>query len=127
MWPGPRPTSVPSGILNPSNHLATIHQCHRQNVAWAEAYLCTKWYLESIQPFGHNTPMSQTDRRRQTEPRSDSIAQQVLSSNSDVRLFGHNRHGPKSRGLLCPFLWGIGESQKSKQLQGTSTDLEWPS
>jgi len=32
MLPGPRPTSVPSGILNPnlSYRLAPIHQCYRQ-------------------------------------------------------------------------------------------------
>jgi len=28
---GPRPTSIPSGIPNLSNRLATIHQCHRQD------------------------------------------------------------------------------------------------
>jgi len=32
------------------------------------------------------------------------IQKQVLSSSWDWRSFGHNRHGPKSRGLLCPFL-----------------------
>jgi len=33
MWPGPRPTSVPSGIVihrDPSNRLATVHQRYRQ-------------------------------------------------------------------------------------------------
>jgi len=30
MWPGPRPTSMPSFILIHSNRLATIHQHHRQ-------------------------------------------------------------------------------------------------
>ena len=29
-----------------------------------------------------------------------------LSSCWDGRPFGHNRHGPKSGGLLCPFPWG---------------------
>jgi len=31
---------------------------------------------------------------------------QELSSCWDKRLFGHNRHGSKSGGLLCPFRWG---------------------
>jgi len=31
----------------------------------------------------------------------------------------------KVGGGLCPFSWGIGD-WKPKQLQGTSTDLEWP-
>jgi len=31
---------------------------------------------------------------------------QELSSCSDGRPFGHNTHGPKSVGLLCPFPWG---------------------
>ena len=30
---------------------------------------------------------------------------QELSSYSDGRPFDHNRHGPKSGGLLCPFPW----------------------
>jgi len=33
--------------------------------------------------------------------------------------------GPKSRGLLCPFL-GNRRKSEPKQLQGTSTDVEWP-
>ena len=56
MWPAPRPTSDAKFHLDPSNRLATIHQRHRQNrqrqtgqtqqsVAWAEAYLRTKWHL----------------------------------------------------------------------------------
>ena len=31
MWPGPRPTSIPSGIPNPSNRLATIQQRYRRD------------------------------------------------------------------------------------------------
>jgi len=34
------------------------------------------------------------------------ITIQELSSCWDGRPFGHNRHGPKSGGLLCPFPWG---------------------
>jgi len=30
VWPGPRPTCEPSFIFIPSDHLATIHQYHRQ-------------------------------------------------------------------------------------------------
>jgi len=45
IWPGPRPTSIPSGSL-------------------------------SIQPFGRNTPTSQTDRT--DRQRTDSIGQTVI-------------------------------------------------
>ena len=34
------------------------------------------------------------------------VSEQELSSCWDGRSFGHNSHGPKSGGLLCPFLWG---------------------
>ena len=33
--------------------------------------------------------------------------------------------GRKVGGCSAPF-WGIGEGRKPKQLQGTSTDVEWP-
>jgi len=48
---------------------------------------------------------------------------QVLSSSRDGRSFGHNRHGPKSRGFLCPVFEGTREGRKPKQLQGTSTGM----
>jgi len=34
---------------------------------------------------------------------TNSIKQQELSSCWDGPTFGHNRHDPKSGGLLCPF------------------------
>jgi len=41
MWPGPRPTSIPSFILIPLTGLATIHERHRQDrqttVPWHRA------------------------------------------------------------------------------------------
>jgi len=60
MWPGPRPTFVPSGILI---HPAVCHNKQAENcglcpvlrrgagspsntVAWVEAYLHTKWHLD---------------------------------------------------------------------------------
>jgi len=46
---------------------------------------------------------------------------QVLSNSWDRRPCGYNRHGTKSRGLLCPW---AGEGQKPKQLQGRSTDVD---
>ena len=48
---------------------------------------------------------------------------QVLSSSWDGRPLGHNRHGLKSRGLLC-FFGGTGEGRKMKQQQGTNTNVE---
>jgi len=86
MWPEPRPTSIPSGIL--------IHQAIWPQQIWAEnwggcapleegdlgphltqcvqsrglpACQVSSW---SVQPFAHNTPTLQTGQDRQ---RSDSI------------------------------------------------------
>jgi len=64
MSPGPRPTSVPSGIL--------IHPALWPQQTWAKngggLWLGSKPIsIPSIQPFGHNTPTSQTDRIGQTE------------------------------------------------------------
>jgi len=70
MWPGLRSASV-KWRFHPSNRLATIDMGQKlggggcalfsggswvpieHKVAWAEAYLHTKWH-QSIQPFGHN-------------------------------------------------------------------------
>jgi len=51
MSPGPRPTSVPSGILDLFSHLATIHQYYRQD-SGPEPLLVTvagKWLCVYIQ------------------------------------------------------------------------------
>jgi len=61
MWPGPRSTSVPSGIL--------IHP--------------------SIQPFGYNTPTSQTDGQdRSTGQRSDGIGRTTLQAAAQKLVLG---------------------------------------
>jgi len=47
--------------LNPSGRLAARDMGpHLTQCGWAEAYLHAKFHLDSIQPFGHNTPTSQT-------------------------------------------------------------------
>ena len=38
---------------------------------------------------------------------------QELSSCIYGRPFGHNKHGPKSGGLLCPFPWGAAVSSNT--------------
>jgi len=84
MSPGPRPASLPSGILiNPANW---------PQQTWAE----NGWGLS---PFGgelglHLTQMSLG--RRQPSYQVASWA---------IQPFARNRHGPKS-GWLCPFLGG---------------------
>ena len=96
IWPGQRPTSMPSFIL--------IHAAVWPQQTWAKncgvvpfgrtgagPYLTqcgqdrglpprqvSSW---SMQPFGHNTPTSQTDRHdRQTGQRSNSIGGTVLQT-----------------------------------------------
>ena len=46
--------------------------------------------------------------------------QQELSNNWDGRLFGHNRHGLKSRGLLCPFL-----GDRRSEAEATAGHKHW--
>jgi len=41
----------------------------------------------------------------------------VISSSWDGRPFGHNRHGPKSRALLCPF-WGDRRRSEAEAIAG---------
>jgi len=74
MWPEPRPTSIPSGILIhpaiwPQHTWAKNGGCallrgelgpHLTQCGWGQGLRpcqVSSWY---IQPFGHNTPMSQT-------------------------------------------------------------------
>ena len=54
MSPGPRPTSVPRGIFGHNRHGRKLGRAPlfggswvpiKHNVAWAEAYLHTKWHL----------------------------------------------------------------------------------
>ena len=85
MWPGPRPTSVPSeGHLDPSSRLATIHRPKLpkkwgllypffggagspSNTMWPgprpRSTSMPSFTLIHIQPFGHSTPTLQTDRQ----------------------------------------------------------------
>jgi len=99
MWPGPRPSSVPSSILiHPAVWLQQtwaenwgavplfVGAGFPSNTMWPETSLppcqVSSW---SIQLFGHNTPTSQTDRTDrqpgQTDrQRSDGIGQTVLQT-----------------------------------------------
>ena len=84
MSPGPRRISVPSGIL--------IHQA-----VWPQQ---TGWKLGdgAMPPWGSWVPISQCCLGRSLPPH------QVASRS--IQPFGHDRHGPKTGGLLCPFLVG---------------------
>jgi len=83
MWPGPRPTFVPSGIL--------IHQAVWPQQTWAENWgLC---------PLG----MELGPHLTQCCPGRGLPSYQVAPSS--IQLFGHHSHGPKISGRgLCPFL-----------------------
>jgi len=97
LWPGARPTSLLSGIL--------IHLAVSPQQTWAENWCVCPFWLGlsphliqcgqgrgllpyqlaswSIQPFGHNIPMSQTGQDRQ---RSDSIKRTVFSERELVHV-----------------------------------------
>jgi len=97
MWPEPRPTSIPSGIL--------IHPAVWPQYTWAEKWGCCTPFLErglgphltqcrlgrglppyqvsswSIQPLGHSIPTLQTDKTDKTDrQRSDSIGRTILQT-----------------------------------------------
>jgi len=142
MLPRPRPTIIPSGILI---HPAVWPQqiwaenwglcpflegrwvCIQDNVAWAEAYLCTKCYFDpsshlaitvidrklgGCAPFlgGEMGPhLAQCGLGRGLPP------YQVASWH--IQLFGHNRNEPKIGGL-CP----LGEGELGTHLAQCGLD-----
>jgi len=96
MRPGPRPTSISSGILIhaavwPHKHWSKIGglcpifgegalghnltQCGQGRSLPARQVSSL-----SVQPFGHNTPTSQTGQTEQDRQRSDSIGRTVLQT-----------------------------------------------
>ena len=94
------------------------------NVAWAEAYLHTKWHLDS---FSH---LGTTDMGRKLEglcplfwggEMGPHLAQCGLPpyqvASWSIEPHGHNRYGPKIRGGLCPFRRGG---------PGFSSNTVWP-
>jgi len=137
MWPGPRPSSIPSGILIHPARLATKQTwaenwgavplfggrelgLHLQNVSWPEAYLRTKWHLDpssclATMDMGWKlgaVPLlrgiwvphvTQCHLGRGLPPH------QVASWS--IQPFGHNRHADMGRkwGWLCPFGGGRAE------------------
>jgi len=101
--PGPRPTSIPSGMMTG----ILIHPAIWPQQIWdkigvvpllfgggelgphltqcGQGWGLPAWQVSScwsVQPFGHNTPMSQTGQGRQ---RSDSIGQTVLQTVTQKR------------------------------------------
>jgi len=94
MSPGLKPTSIPSGILI---HPAVWPQYTwaekwgpvvrlsmgggANNVAWVEAYLCTKWYLH---PSNYLATIHQ--RYRQTGQWSRSIGRTVTCNSRPIKL-----------------------------------------
>ena len=85
MWPRPRSTSLPSGIL--------IHPSVWPQQTWAENSM-------GLCPFGGGVcpHLRQCGQGRGLPP------YQVASSS--IQPFGHNRHRPKIGGLPFPFLGG---------------------
>ena len=81
--PWPRPTSVRSGTL--------IHPAVWLQQTWAENW----WAVPLRRELSTHLTVW-------PGPRSISLPSGIL-----IRLlFGHNRHGPTTWGLLCPFLGG---------------------
>jgi len=88
-------------------------------MARAEAYLRTKWHLDPSsrlattdmgRKLGGAVPIEVELGPHLTQccPGRGLRSYQVASSS--IQPFGHNRHGPKICGGLCPFLGGAGSS-----------------
>ena len=119
MWPRPRPTFVPSGIL--------IHTAIWPQKTWTENWgrgLRTKWHLDLSsrlatidigRKLGGGAPFfgrgSWGPHLSQCGLGRGLPTCQVPSWS--IQPFGHNRHGPKIVGL-CPF-WGGGAGSPSIQ------------
>jgi len=117
--------------IDPSSRLATTDMgrkfgvlCHflrgswvpiQHNVAWAEAYPRTKWHLDPCNRLatihgpkleGCCVPSPFWGRAGSPSntmwpgPRPTSIPSGIVNH----LAIGHNRHGPKIGGLLCPLL-----------------------
>ena len=85
VWPGPRSTSVPSGIL--------IHPAVWPQRTWAK-----NW---GLYPFwGAGSPSN----TMWSGPRPISVPSGILIHPD------HDRHGSKIGWLLCPFCWGRGRA-----------------
>ena len=87
-----------------------VSQCATEHTAYHDARLNrtnSTWFspLTSCQDYASNDADT-TDRSSIVLQRTQSVPVQELSTCWDGRPFGHNRHGTKSWGLLCPFLWG---------------------
>jgi len=84
MWPGPRPTSVPSGIL--------IYAAISPQHTWMSVPLC----MGELGPH-----LTQHGLGRGLPP--------YQGASCSIQSFGHNRHGPKSGFASPPPLrWGAG-------------------
>jgi len=103
--PGPRSTSIPSGsLVNPA---VWPQQTWAEN--WGCASFCgelgpllTQRDLATIQPFGHNTPTSRTDRQTGETGQTTDVGLIAVAEMGDR---GHNRHGPKEGRESCaPFV-----------------------
>ena len=129
MWPRSRPTSVPSGnFMHPAVWPQYMGQkvvgyCppflgvmgpHVNNVAWAEAYLCTKWHLD---PTSH---LATTDMGRKLEEGCARLRRGKLGphltqcglglglspyqvATSSIQPFGHNTWAKKWAAAVPPF------------------------
>ena len=86
---GPKPASVPSGILipDPSSRLATID-------------MGRKWGMLCPLLGEAGTELTQCDLGRGLSP--------YRVASCWIQLFGHNRHGPKIEGLCPHFLGELG-------------------
>jgi len=84
--PGPRPTTIPSGIL--------VH-----TDVWSQQTLAKNWGLCPFHRKGELGPCL-----TQCGLTEGLLPYQVASSS--IQPFGHNGHGPKIGWGLCPFFWG---------------------
>jgi len=80
--------------------VSSVKACWRRWIRW-------KILLYSHSSLTHNVSLLFQQPRRKANQKSNRLfhAEQELSSSWDGRPFSHNRRGPKTGRLLCPFPW----------------------
>ena len=115
-------------------HISSIDgmsQCATEHTAYHDARLNrtnSTWFspLTSCQDYASNDADT-TDRSSIVLQPTQSVPVQELSSCWDGRPFGHNKHGPRSWGLLCPTLWGEGAGSPSNTMSPGPRPISVPS
>jgi len=91
------------GLFHVASIVAISHCLHACLLCGFPAYISQPVVMKSDRSTASCMHICTPTRHSDIKGR---FVEQELSSSWDGRPFGHNRHGPKRGGLLCPFPWG---------------------